>query len=146
MAKYKDIELPDDLYYDRKEHIWVKVEDDDKVSVGMDKFAHKAAGNATHIKLKPKGRVIKGRALGSIEAGKYIGPLKSPINGTIIEVNREVAGNPKIINEDPHEAWFMTIEPDDWGTDSADLVHSEGVQAWLEEQYREYEEKGLFGD
>ena len=145
MAQYKDIELPDDLYYDRKEHIWVKFEDG-RVKVGMDKFAHKSAGNVGYIKLKPKGKVIKGRALGSIEAGKYIGPLKSPVNGTIIEVNQEVISNPKIIDEDPHTAWFMTIEPDDWKTDCSDLVHGDDVQGWLEEEYKEYEEKGLFSE
>ena len=145
MAKYKDIELPDDLYYDGKEHIWAKVEDG-KVRVGLDRFGHKAAGNVSYLKLKPKGRIIKGRAFGSIEAGKYIGPLKAPINGTILEVNQEVVSDPKVVNEDPHEHWFIVVEPSDLDADLADLVHGDGVRGWLEQEYKDYEEKGMFAD
>lgn len=145
MAKYKEFELPDELYYDRKEHIWARIEED-RVRVGVDQFGQKAAGNIAYIKMKPAGaKVIKGRAFGSLEAGKYIGPTKAPVNGKIIEVNEAVLRTPGLINSDPYgEGWCAVIEPANLDEDIKDLVHGDEVQVWLESEYKDYEEKGLF--
>lgn len=147
MAKFEEFNLPDELYYDRKEHIWTRIEGD-KVRVGVDQFGQKAAGNIAYIKIKPAGaKVIKGRAFGSLEAGKYIGPTKAPINGKIIEVNEAVIKNPSLINTDSFgEGWCVLIEPSNLEEDLKDLVHGEEVQVWLESEYNEYKEKGLFAD
>ncbi|MDI6800156.1 MAG: glycine cleavage system protein H [Actinomycetota bacterium] len=147
MAKYKEFELPDELYYDRKEHIWAKLEDG-KVRSGVDQFGQKAAGTVAYVKIKPAGaKVIKGRAFGSLEAGKYIGPMKAPVNGSIIEVNEAVVKNPSLINSDPHgEGWCILIEPSALDEDVKDLAHGDEVQPWLEAEYKDYEEKGLFAE
>jgi glycine cleavage system H protein len=147
MAEFKGITLPDDLYYDAKEHIWAKVEGD-KVRVGLDAFGLKASGgNTQYIKLKPAGaKAIKSRPFGSIEAGKYIGPLKAPVNGSIAEVNQKAVGDPSLVNTDNYgEGHFLVIEPSSLEEDLKDLVSgAENIQKWLEEQYAEYEAKGLF--
>lgn len=147
MAKFEEIELPDELYYDRKEHIWVRIEGD-KARVGIDQFGQKAAGTVAYVKIKPVGaKTIKGRAFGSIEAGKYIGPMKAPLNGKIIEVNEALLKRPGLINTDPFgEGWCALIEPTNLQEDIKDLVHGDEVQSWLEAEYKEYKEKGLFAE
>jgi glycine cleavage system H protein len=147
LAKFEEIELPDELYYDRKEHIWVRIEGD-KARVGIDQFGQKAAGTVAYVKIKPAGaKTIKGRAFGSIEAGKYIGPMKAPLNGKIIEVNEALLKRPGLINTDPFgEGWCALIEPTNLQEDIKDLVHGDEVQSWLEAEYREYKEKGLFAE
>ena len=95
--------MPDDLYYDPKDHLWSRVESG-LVRVGLDQFGQKASGTVAYIKLLPAGKpVLKGRAFGSLEAGKYIG-LQDRIQG------------------------------------------AEAIQTWLEAEYREYAEKGLFAE
>jgi glycine cleavage system H protein len=146
MAQVEEFFLPDELYYDRKDHLWARIEEG-KVRVGLDQFGQKAAGTVAYIKVFPPGRnVVKGRAFGSLEAGKYIGPLKAPVNGRIGEVNQEVLANPKLVNTDPYgQGWFVVIEPSNLEPDLQDLVHgAEAIQAWLEAEIREYREKGLF--
>ena len=85
----------------------------------------------------------KGRPFGSMEAGKYVGPLKAPVSGAIAEVNQEVLANPGLVNADHYEGgWFVVIDPSDLDPDLADLAHGEAVQPWLEEEVRDYEEGG----
>lgn len=157
MARYEDIVLPDEFYYDRKDHLWAKLEGASNppqvggrlVRVGLDVFGQKAAGTAAYVKLLPAGKMVaKGRSFGSLEAGKYIGPLKAPVSGKIIEVNREVIDNPRYVNTDPYgKGWFVVIEPNNLEEDLKDLVQgATSIQEWLEKEYKEYKEKGLFAE
>ena len=146
MAKADEFYLPDDLYYDRKDHLWARVEDG-RVRVGLDQFGQKSAGTVAYVKLLPAGRpVTKGRAFGSLEAGKYIGPLKAPVNGKLAEVNQEVLADPRLVNTDPYgKGWFVVIEPANMEADLTDLAQgADQIQAWLEAEIKEYRDKGLF--
>ena len=146
MAQVEQFFLPDDLYYDRKDHLWAKVEEG-KVRVGLDMFGQKAAGTVAYIKLMPVGRsVAKGRAFGSLEAGKYIGPLKAPVAGKIAEVNETVLANPRLVNTEPYNAWFVVIDPSNLEPDLTDLAHGPDVQTWLESDVKDYRDKGLLKD
>lgn len=150
MAKYKDVEMPGDLYYfNTDNHVWAKIEGANKVRCGIDQFGQKAAGTVAYIKTKPVGgQAIKGRPLGTIEAGKYIGPVRSPVNGTIVEVNQDVINTPELINTDSYgRGWVAIIEAQNLEEDLKDLIHGEEeVQKWLEADYQKYEEEGLFAD
>lgn len=143
MAKVKEFVLPDELYYDRKEHIWGRVEPGG-VRAGLDAFGACAAGSFAYIKLLPTGRQVqKGRPFGSMEAGKYVGPLKAPVSGTILEHNAEVLANPRLANTDHYEnGWFVVIAPSSLDADLADLAHGPDVQPWLAAEVKEYEEGG----
>jgi glycine cleavage system H protein len=149
MARYKDVEMPGDLYYFNSDnHIWAKVEEE-RVKCGIDQFGQKAAGTVAYVKLKPAGgKVIKGRALGTIEAGKYIGPVRAPVSGVIIEVNQEVLDQPSLINKDPYgKGWLVLIEPSNLDDEIKDLIQGEeNIQKWLEADYKKYEEEGLFAE
>ena len=144
MAQAADFYLPDDLYYDRKDHLWARIEGN-QVRVGLDMFGQKAAGTVAYIKLMPVGKqVVKGRAFGSLEAGKYIGPLKAPVNGKLVEVNSEVVATPKLVNTDPYgQGWLVVIEPSNLQEDLKDLVQGTEIQTWLDSEVAEYREKGL---
>src|SRR3989304_6032465 len=143
MAQVKEFFLPDELYYDRKEHIWARLEDGG-VRVGLDSFGAWAAGTVAYIKLLPPGRQgPKGGPFGPMEAGKYAGPLKAPVSGTIVEVNQEVLDNPRLVNVDHYDrGWLVVMAPANLAEDLADLAHGEAVQPWLEEEVRDYEETG----
>lgn len=147
MAEFKGITLPDDLYYEPKEHIWAKVEDN-RVKVGVDAFGVKATGgNTQYVKLKPVGaKAQRLRPFGSIEAGKYIGPLKAPVSGNILEVNQKVIDNPGLVNTDPHgDGFFVVIEASNLEEELKDLVSgAENIQKWLEKEYADYEARGIF--
>jgi glycine cleavage system H protein len=79
-----------------------------------------------------------------MEAGKYVGPLKAPVGGTIAAVNQQVLSNPSLLNVDHYEqGWLVVISPSNQAEDVADLVHGPHVQSWLEAEVTEYEQKGI---
>jgi len=144
MAQVREFHLPDHLFYDRKEHTWARLEED-RVRVGLDAFGACAAGMVAYIKLSPVGRrVEKGRAFGSLEAGKYVGPLKAPVGGAIVAINQEVLTNPGLLNVDHYEkGWLVVIAPANLAADIANLAHGPDVRPWLEAEVADYEQKGM---
>ena len=148
MAQVAEIFLPDDLYYDRKEHIWARLEDGNRVRVGLDMFGQKAAGTVAYVKLLPARRLVpRSRAFGSLEAGKYIGPLKAPVSGEILELNPLVQETPVLVNTDPYgDGWFVVLRPTDLEKDLAELVCADAIQPWAEAEFHDYSEKGMFGE
>jgi glycine cleavage system H protein len=130
-------EFPEDLYYHR-DHMWLKVEGD-KVRVGYNDWAQDAAGKLVSIKTRPPGRSVKaGKTLGSIESGKWVGSLKVPVSGSIVEINPELKNNPSLINESPYgNGWIAVIEPKNLEGELTDLIEGkdkESLEAWLKEE------------
>lgn len=145
MAQIEQYYFPDDLYYDPKDHLWARVEGS-RVRVGIDMFGQQVAGTVAYVKIMPVGRPArKGRAFGSLEAGKYIGPLKAPVRGMLIEVNDGVLKQPQLVNTDPYgDGWFVVIDPSHLEEDLNDLVHGEAaLTEWITAEMKHYREEGL---
>jgi glycine cleavage system H protein len=137
MVKIDGNEFPEDLYYHR-EHMWVKVEDR-KVRLGYNDWAQEAAGKLVNLNTRRVGRSVKaGKTLGTVESGKWVGPLRTPVSGKILEINDEVLKNPSIINEDPYgRGWIAVIEAEDLETELEGLIKGsdkETLEAWLKEE------------
>ncbi len=144
MAQFEGVYLPDDLYYQPEDHIWVRVEGP-LARVGLDALAQRSAGAVSAVRLKPAGRpAAVGRPFGTMEAGKYVGPLKAPIAGQVIEVNEQVMYRPSLLNTDPYgDGWLVLVEPEDAPRDLGNLVHGSGVQPWLERTVGDWRQRGL---
>ncbi len=136
--------LPDEFYYHEKDHIWAKVEDD-KVTFGLDAFGTWAAGEIKQMRTFPVGRTLrKNQAFGNIESGKYIGPMRAPVSGKIIEVNTDVVSNPSKVNQAPYENWVIVIEAGNLDEDLKGLPHGkEGIEKWMKAEIDDYASKDL---
>ena len=137
MVKIEGHEFPEDLYYHR-EHMWVKVEGN-KVRVGYNSWAQGAAGKLVNLNTRKAGSPVQaGKTLGTVESGKWVGPLKTPVSGKVVEVNDEVLKKPSIINEDPYgKGWVAVIEPTDLAGDLKNLIKGSdkaALEAWLKEE------------
>ena len=137
MVEIEGSNFPEDLYYD-KNHMWVKVENG-KVRVGYNDWAQEAAGKLVNLNTRRVGRSVKaGKTLGTVESGKWVGPLRAPVSGKILEINQEVMKRPALINEDPYGGgWIAIIETEDLDTDIKDLIKgsdTEALETWLKEE------------
>lgn len=132
MATANNCNVPEDLFYWVKEHVWIRPEADGTVTIGMTDAAQHLAGIIVTATPKGAGKTVKkGKSSGTVESGKWVGPIKSPVSGEILAANEAIVKNPKLLNEDPYgTGWFVQIRPDDWATDKADLVT--GAQAVAE--------------
>jgi len=145
--KIEKWDLPDDLCYDRKEHLWVKVEEN-KARIGMDDIGQDMAGKVIKLRMFPAGKDVgKGKPFGSLESGKYVGPLKAPVNGKILEANQKVIDTPKTINEDPYnEGWLIVVEATSLEDDMKDLVSGNEIGSWMKSEIEAYRAKGVIKD
>ena len=144
MAKVDEINLPDELYYQPEDHLWVRVEGN-RARVGIDDVAQHSAGKIGAVRLKPAGRPIaKGKPFGTMEAGKYVGPLKAPVAGQVVEVNGDVMAQPGLLQTAPYsDGWLILIEMEDSARDLASLIHGAAVQPWLEQSVADWRKRGL---
>lgn len=137
MVTHEGFDFPDDLYY-TDDLIWMKKENGN-VRLGMATFGVDLAGKIKFVRLRPPGKAIAaGRSIGTLESGKWTGPVKAPVGGTIAEVNEELKENPGILNEDPYgKGWIAVITPDNLDGEIGSLQSADGLEDWIKAQFAE---------
>jgi glycine cleavage system H protein len=105
--------FPDDLLYDLENNTWLRVEENGEVTMGITSLLLGIAGKLTLAKLKAVGIDIqRGQSLGTLESLKFVGPIPSPVSGTIVNTNALVVNKPRVINDEPYaEGWITRIRP-----------------------------------
>jgi glycine cleavage system H protein len=97
-------------YHYTKEHEWIEV-NGKTGKVGITDYAQNNLGDIVFVDLpKPGSSVEKGKVFGSVESVKAVSDLYSPVSGTVLEVNAELATAPEKINTDAHAAWMLKLE------------------------------------
>ena len=98
------------------EHEWAHLEGD-VVTIGITDYAQDQLGELVYVELPETGTEINaGQEVVVIESVKAAGDIKSPVNGTIIEVNSALSDEPEKVNEDPTgEGWFYRVRVDSTG-------------------------------
>ena len=137
MVTHEGFDFPDDRYY-TDDLIWIKKENGN-VRLGMASLGVDLAGKIKFVRLRPPGKTIAaGRSIGTMESGKWTGPVKAPVGGTITEVNEELKDNPGLLNDDPYgKGWIAVLTPDNFDGDVAALQGADGLAAWAAAQYAE---------
>ena len=115
MTKIDQYEFPDDLYYD-KEHVWARVKGS-TVTIGISQLGQALAGDIVYVEAPLVGReVTKGEPFMSMESGKWVGRVKSPLAGKMVEANGELEWESTLVNSDPYgKGWLAKIEAADLG-------------------------------
>lgn len=127
--------LPDDLWY-HKEHFWVRMEGD-VATVGVTDFFQKLAGEISYLELPSEGdEHSQDDVVGTVETGKWVGKIYSPLSGTITEVNSEVVDEPALANRDPYgSGWLFKLKASDL-SELENLFKGEAALKWMEEEIR----------
>ena len=145
MATVRGCNIPEDRYYWVEKHVWARLETDDTVTIGITDVAQNMAKGIVNATPKDAGRTVqKGKSAGTLESGKWVGPVTSPVTGEIVQVNEMMKGKPSLINSDPYgEGWFVRVKPTDWAGESVALVMGDAAvaayQKFMEEQGLNFE-------
>ena len=100
MAIANGCNIPEDLYYLVDKHVWVRYESDSLVTVGITDVAQHMAGKVIAVSPKKVGKALtKGQSAGTVESGKWVGPVQVPVNGELVAVNDALKTNPGLINQ-----------------------------------------------
>ena len=101
--------FPNDVKY-TKDHEWLRI-DGNEAFVGITHFAQSELGDIVFIDVDTEGESLeKEEVFGSVEAVKTVSDLFMPINGEVIEFNKNLEDNPELINSDPYgEGWIIKV-------------------------------------
>lgn len=124
---------PDDIKYHR-EHSWVRLEGK-RATVGVTDYAQQQLGDIVYVDLPEIDTEVDADSeLLEIESTKTTSPVISPVSGSVVEVNEDLADSPEIINEDPYgNGWLVAIDLSD-PSELNDLMSRDEYEAFLKEE------------
>jgi glycine cleavage system H protein len=119
LAEIQGCVLPEDLYYWIEKHTWAKLQEDGVVLVGLTDVAQSMAGKIIVVNLRAAGKTLaRGKSGGTLESGKWVGSIPTPVAGEVVEINTEVKGHPDLVNRDPYgKGWLLKVRPTNWDED-----------------------------
>lgn len=97
-----------------KDHEWVTVENG-IATIGITNHAQEQLGDVVFVELPAIGRkVARDDEAAVVESVKAASEVYSPVSGEVVEVNRELEGDPALVNRDAEgAAWFMKVKLSD---------------------------------
>ena len=127
-------EIPGDLKY-TKSHEWVRIEDDDLVTIGITDHAQAALGDMVFIETPEIGAELEAEeACAVVESVKAASDIYSPVGGEIIETNANLADSPESVNDQPYgDGWIFQMRVGDPEELEA-LMDAEGYEAFCTEE------------
>ncbi len=114
-----------------REHEWIDV---GAGKVGITDYAQNTLGDIVFVDLPKVGAIVeKGKVFGSVESVKAVSDLYSPVTGTVLEVNEELATAPEKINTDAHTAWLLKVKIAD-ASQVDELLSAEDYEKYVKEE------------
>jgi glycine cleavage system H protein len=114
-----------------REHEWIEA---GAGKVGITDYAQNTLGDIVFVDLPKVGSTIeKGKVFGSVESVKAVSDLYSPVTGTVVEVNEELATAPEKINADAHGAWMLKVKITD-PSQLDGLLSAEDYEKYVKEE------------
>ena len=100
------------------DHEWARLEGH-TVTVGITAFAQDQLGELVFVELPTLGKAVtQGDEAAVVESVKAAGEVKSPVGGTIMEINESLVDTPEKVNDDPMgEGWIYKVvitDPTEW--------------------------------
>jgi glycine cleavage system H protein len=137
-----------DRAYDPAGHFWVTMIGPDRARIGMDALGVETSGTIAQLAFLPIGEHLKrGEAFGSLEAAKFVGPLTSPLSGTVSATNDAVVVDPALVERDPYGAgWLVELDLADAGETSDLISGAHPIRVWFEAEVEDYRMKGVLAE
>ncbi len=135
MAEVCGCRIPEELYYWVEKHVWARPEADGTVTVGITDVAQHLAKTIIAVTPKGVGRAVeRAKSAGTVESGKWVGPITAPVTGQVVAVNDRLKSEPSLLNRDPYgEGWILRVQPARWEEERLGLLTGEdAVRAYQE--------------
>jgi len=130
-----------EIYY-HQDGCWVE-KTDNIATIGVTDFFQTLNGDIASVSLFAVGIKIKqGDPFGDIETMKVSFELTSPVNGEIIELNKQLDSSPELVNLDPYgEGWLLKVRLYDFEKDKVNLMDSKDYFNFMKLKVAEEGEK-----
>jgi len=123
-------------YYLHRGHMWVKIEENDTVRVGLDDFALRLLGPLDHIEAPLMGKEVRrNQADTSLTRGKNAAEILSPISGVVTAINSELRERGNLANQDPYtDGWVMCLHSTNLRQDLKELMIGNQAGDYLDDE------------
>jgi glycine cleavage system H protein len=113
------------LLYTRDD-VWAKQENG-SIRLGITDFIQRRGGDIVYVQLPKVGNEVRRlEDVAQLETIKTVIDIKSPLQGTVSQVNDILDAKPERINEDPYgEGWLLVISPSNMGRDKEEFMTDE---------------------
>ena len=117
-----------------REHLWVRLEDDGTVTIGLTDHGQDALGEATFVELPELHReLVEGESCGFVEGPGGPMDLFAPLEGSVSELNELVVDDPGLVNRDAEgEAWLFRMEVEDQDEEFEALLDDAAYESLLD--------------
>ena len=94
-----------------KDHEWVIVENG-IATIGITNHAQEQLGDVVFIELPAIGKKVAAHEQAAVvESVKAASEVYVPVSGEVVEVNKELEGDPALVNREAESAaWFMKVK------------------------------------
>lgn len=146
LVRVQGFPLALDRLYQADTHMWVRLRVPGQAVIGMDPLGIETSGTLAELSFLAVGaELIAGRPFGQLEAAKFVGPLDSPVSGTLLATNEAVAADPGLAERDPYGAgWLIEAElSDPAGELSRLLSDPDEIAGWFAARVADYRREGV---
>jgi glycine cleavage system H protein len=121
------------------DHCWVKVENPERVRIGIDDLLTQLITNIKVAILPQVGSFIgRGECYAHIIQEDYILPIVSPLSGSIETINHRLKKGPELITNDPKgDGWLITVRPENLESDLKNLLFGRKALSWYQKEEKE---------
>jgi glycine cleavage system H protein len=102
--------VPDDLKY-AETHEWIRI-DGDVGTVGITDHAQAELTDIVYVEVPAIGTKLQQKQTAAVvESVKAASDIYAPVGGEVVEANKELEGNPALVNTDPYGAgWLFKLK------------------------------------
>lgn len=136
-----DLSAPANLFLDGG-HTWVEVKPSGAAIVGVDGFAQKLIGRIDDVVLPEVGKEInRGDVLFAVKQDNHRATFASPIDGTVVMVDKELPWHPEMIENDPYnEGWVCSVKPRNLAQNLKHLLAADDARMWLRSETQRFQD------
>ncbi len=118
------------------DHEWILIEND-SATIGITQYAQEQLGDLVFVQLPKLGSTLQaGGAAAVVESVKAASEVYSPIDGEVVAVNEDLAGNPALVNSDPmNKGWLFKLKVTD-RTQFDKLMDEQAYRSVIDGSYR----------
>jgi glycine cleavage system H protein len=149
LASVHGFPLALDRLYQADTHMWVQLSRPGHARIGMDPLGIETSGTLAQLSFPAVGAVLAaGSPFGQLEAAKFVGPLVSPVSGTVVAVNEAALADPGLTERDPFgDGWLIEAELSDPDGELPSLLSGpDEITRWFTAKVEDYRLKGVIAE
>ena len=129
----------DEGFYFNENDVWAYI-NGNKARIGVTDFAQKNLSDIIYFTPPALGNKIEQfEEVGSLESGKAVFEIVSPVSGTITAINEKLMDSPELINQNPYEeGWIVELDLTDFDENKEFLSEFEAHFKWLKRKVDEF--------